>query len=357
MLGRACSALMLLALVSCSSKDPPPADSGPTDSGSADSATDSGAADSGSADSATDSGAADSATDSGSSTDSGTADSGTADAGASCDTETPCGADAYCVYDDVCGREAPGHCEPRPEVCTEDCPGVCGCDGRFYCNACLAASMGVDVDPADTCRGADCDPMDARGEGLCRAILGYRWTGSACQPLSGCSCVGADCTRLYGSLDECTAAHRECVATSCDPMDARGEGLCRAILGYRWTGSACQPLSGCSCVGADCTRLYGSLDECSAAFAACTSTACGGFLGSTCGPTQWCDYADGGAPCGFADGTGVCRPRPAFCAEVFDPVCGCDGVTYSNECSAQQSGQDIQRRGPCERPPPPPPAD
>jgi hypothetical protein len=31
-------------------------------------------------------------------------------------------------------------------VCTTDCPGVVGCDGKTYCNECEANKLGVAVD-------------------------------------------------------------------------------------------------------------------------------------------------------------------------------------------------------------------
>lgn len=35
--------------------------------------------------------------------------------------------------------------EYKDKFCTEDCPGVIGCDGKAYCNACIAATQGIRV--------------------------------------------------------------------------------------------------------------------------------------------------------------------------------------------------------------------
>jgi hypothetical protein len=52
-------------------------------------------------------------------------------------------------------------------------------------------------------------------------------------------------------------------------------------------------------------------------------------------------------PAGDCVGPGQCRQLPDVCADVEDPACGCDGMTYSNECYAAAAGQNVLHRGPC----------
>ncbi|MCC6551431.1 MAG: hypothetical protein IT372_00230 [Polyangiaceae bacterium] len=64
-----------------------------------------------------------------------------------------CAPTEYCSYaDGSCGHnDSQGTCLPRPGPCPPDCPGVCGCDGQFYCSECAAREAGVDVDPFVAC--------------------------------------------------------------------------------------------------------------------------------------------------------------------------------------------------------------
>jgi Cys-rich repeat protein len=71
-----------------------------------------------------------------------------------------------------------------------------------------------------------------------------------------------------------------------------------------------------------------------------------------CGEREYCAREE----IGDCDGPGVCLAYDpdSTCVLLFDPVCGCDGETYSNGCEARsRHGVNIAHRGACEDDPPP----
>ena len=108
-----------------------------------------------------------------------------------------CSGTEYCAADpasqcDVSSTSA--LCQSRPASCPNDCPGVCGCDGLFYCNDCLALSAGVDVSTDPTCMGAGCAPSSvtaAEGPAGCVTVVWSCYERDyqvSCQEDGSCEC-------------------------------------------------------------------------------------------------------------------------------------------------------------------------
>jgi hypothetical protein len=73
---------------------------------------------------------------------------------------------------------------------------------------------------------------------------------------------------------------------------------------------------------------------------------CGGFNEHKCHGDDVClPFVARGCP--GPRRIGLCAPRPHHCPSVSDPVCGCDGKTYTNVCEAVHAGTAIEHRGAC----------
>ena len=68
---------------------------------------------------------------------------------------------------------------------------------------------------------------------------------------------------------------------------------------------------------------------------------------ASCSNTEYCAKPVG--VCG--NGTGYCNSLPGadeMCPQIYEPVCGCDGNTYSNACEATKFGINVTHAGACQ---------
>jgi hypothetical protein len=209
-----------------------------------------------------------------------------------------------------CNEPVPGSCTPVPDDCPELEQPVCGCDGTTYANDCERRRAGARLLHHGPCQ-TGCGLVDPTNAGDLPTLAG-------CPDGTFCELPAGTCER------------------------GLGEGSCVPIPGACPDNVA--PVCGCDgeTYFNDCERMAAGVAK--RHDGACKDV-CGGIVGRGCAEGQVCDLPPG--ECQSADLEGHCRARPEYCAQYFDPVCGCDGITYSNDCARLSAGVQLAHFGPC----------
>jgi Kazal-type serine protease inhibitor domain len=72
---------------------------------------------------------------------------------------------------------------------------------------------------------------------------------------------------------------------------------------------------------------------------------CGGFPNILCDKGLFCQKKPG--QCSIIDISGTCARVPFACPKNISKVCGCNNVTYNNDCERQQAMVSLAHKGAC----------
>lgn len=299
-----------------------------------------------------------------------------------------CGADGK-TYDNRCKADCAGVDIIQEGECPCICPTValpvCGVDGNTYINACQAACAGVEVAFDGSCEECLGTPLEGvacpqvfepvcgcdgitYGNSCSASIAGVKsWKEGPCVVDCGCPenydpVCGVD-GKTYGNECEAACAGVE-IATEgeCDNDEGGNDEDCDILALIDFTDDLCAvcvtEIAVYSYEGKNYLVELGDFVNCPDAVNRVYSCAFDGGL--------FCEEGgiNTGTPCGdfFEKAVKVstvlkdnceddCQGLPtpgAPCPEIYAPVCACNGVTYDNECMAQNLGLKSWTEGACD---------
>jgi len=214
-----------------------------------------------------------------------------------CSTSSDCNStSSFCHFPDgVCGS-GDGYCDTIPEVCSQEHNPVCGCDKNTYTNMCDAFSVGISVNYEGPCKSQTQCTNDTQ----CGSEEYCNFGGVECSGFGTCEGVPSICTLQYDPVCGCDG---EVYNNNCD---AASNGVSSTDV-------------------KNCSNSCSQDIDCQ-------------------GKNTFCEYE-----LGSCKPPGKCVEIPELCPELYDPVCGCDGRTFSNLCYSSVASQSISVSTSCEQ--------